>query len=83
MIKLSENDFEYLYGNNILSESSQIMAFGSSSQYIINKTPKTKANEINTKEIIKVRNSFYNNSNINEITTDLVLIDSIPLNDII
>lgn len=71
LIKLSENDFEYLFGNNILSESSQIMAFGSSSQYIINKTPKTKANEINTKEIIKVRNTFYNNSNINEITTDL------------
>ena len=71
LIKLSEDDFQYLFGNNILSDDSQIAAFGSTSQGIVDKTPKTGANKINTRQILNIRNAFYDKSDIKDISIDL------------
>lgn len=68
---LSDNDIKLLFENDMFKKYSLIETFGSNAQEIIDTEPKNRIQQIQTKQISKDREEFYNISDIKNISPQL------------
>ena len=68
---LSDNDIKLLFENDMFKKYSLIETFSSNAQEIIDTEPKNRIQQIQTKQISKDREEFYNISDIKNISPQL------------
>lgn len=68
---LSDNDIKLLFENDMFKKYSLIETFSSNAQKIIDTEPKNRIQQIQTKQISKDREEFYNISDIKNISPQL------------
>lgn len=68
---LSDNDIKLLFENDMFKKYSLIETFSSNAQEIIDTEPKNRIQQIQTKQILKDREEFYNISDIKNISPQL------------